>query len=199
MTNANNEVVNVDRRTRKTKKAIKNAFIDLVSKNDISQITVKELADLADINRKTFYTYYNDVYAVSDAVADEMVENFISVINEYDIMKFMANPYELFKQITKFINEDIDYYGKFFSSNISDIILDKVKQSIRGILFPLLKEKVSVDSTLVDYTIEYSLGGMIAALRKWLNSDKKLTLEELSKQLSLIIANGLNPVYISSI
>lgn len=45
--------VRMDRRCLKTQKAIKNALVELMSEKDISQITVKELAQRADINRKT--------------------------------------------------------------------------------------------------------------------------------------------------
>ena len=47
-----------DRRVLRTKKNIRQAFLHLLSEKSLSQITVKELSDLADINRKTFYMYY---------------------------------------------------------------------------------------------------------------------------------------------
>ena len=45
----------MDRRTRKTKEILTHIFIDLLKKHPIEKITVKELCDLADINRSTFY------------------------------------------------------------------------------------------------------------------------------------------------
>ena len=56
--------VRMDRRCLKTQKAIKNALVELMSEKDISQITIKELAQRADINRKTFYTHYTRIYDV---------------------------------------------------------------------------------------------------------------------------------------
>lgn len=44
-----------DRRVARTKKAIKNAFAELMSEKEISEITVKDIAETADVNRKTFY------------------------------------------------------------------------------------------------------------------------------------------------
>lgn len=52
----------VDRRTRKTRKALIEALTKLMSEKKINKITVKELTDLADVNRSTFYLYYNDIY-----------------------------------------------------------------------------------------------------------------------------------------
>ena len=53
-----------DRRVARTKKAIKNAFAELMAEKEFSEITVKNIAETADINRKTFYNYYNSVYDV---------------------------------------------------------------------------------------------------------------------------------------
>ena len=51
----------LDRRKVKTQKAVREAFIALASEKSINQITVKEIADLANISRKTFYLNYIDL------------------------------------------------------------------------------------------------------------------------------------------
>lgn len=43
-----------DRRVRKSQAAIRHAFIDLLHKYDLEQITVQQISDLADVNRSTF-------------------------------------------------------------------------------------------------------------------------------------------------
>lgn len=48
----------MDRRQRKTREAIFNAFITLLSKKDYGQITVGEIIDQADIGRATFYSHF---------------------------------------------------------------------------------------------------------------------------------------------
>ena len=48
----------MDRRQRRTREAIFNAFTQLLSHKDFSQITVGEIIDLADIGRATFYSHF---------------------------------------------------------------------------------------------------------------------------------------------
>ncbi|MBQ6456167.1 MAG: TetR family transcriptional regulator [Mogibacterium sp.] len=55
-----------DRRTAKTQKAITNAFTALLAKKELDKITVREIAEIADINRATFYKHYLDVYDLYD-------------------------------------------------------------------------------------------------------------------------------------
>ena len=53
----------MDLRVEKTEKAIKNAFIELRSQKPLEKITVKELCAEARINKSTFYSHYQDIYA----------------------------------------------------------------------------------------------------------------------------------------
>ena len=48
----------MDRRQRKTREAIFNAFTELLSKKDFNQITVGEIIERADIGRATFYSHF---------------------------------------------------------------------------------------------------------------------------------------------
>ena len=50
-----------DRRTRRTKKLLTDAFLELLSSKKLNEITIKELCDKADINRGTFYLHYQDM------------------------------------------------------------------------------------------------------------------------------------------
>ena len=56
----------MDLRNQRTKKNIRNAFIELRSKKPLEKITVKELSELAFINKATFYRHYEDIYALSN-------------------------------------------------------------------------------------------------------------------------------------
>ena len=47
-----------DRRVRRTKKLLIQALTELMQQKPVKEITVKELTDLADMNRGTFYLYY---------------------------------------------------------------------------------------------------------------------------------------------
>lgn len=64
-----------DRRVKYTKMVLKESFLNLLEKKDISRITVKEICEDADINRATFYTHYTDVYDLQKKIEDEFLDN----------------------------------------------------------------------------------------------------------------------------
>ena len=64
-----------DRRVKYTKTALREALVTLMQDRHISQITVKALCDLADVNRSTFYAHYTDPYDLLGQVEAEVLEN----------------------------------------------------------------------------------------------------------------------------
>ena len=52
----------MDLRIIKTKRSIRNALFQLLSQKPLEQITVRELAQQAEINKGTFYLHYHDIY-----------------------------------------------------------------------------------------------------------------------------------------
>ena len=49
-----------DKRSIKSRNALKAAFKEMVLTQDMSRIVIKELAEKADVNRKTFSLHYAD-------------------------------------------------------------------------------------------------------------------------------------------
>ena len=64
----------VDRRVRKTKRQLRLALMKLMSEKSVKDISVRELAAIADINRGTFYIHYKDVYDLLSSLEDELAD-----------------------------------------------------------------------------------------------------------------------------
>lgn len=64
----------IDRRIIKSQKAIKNAFLALMAEKGFDAITIQEISDRADVNRRTFYLHYLDKYDLLDKLTDEHIE-----------------------------------------------------------------------------------------------------------------------------
>ena len=89
----------MDKRIEKTKHAIKSAFMELRAKKSLEKIKVKELCELAYINKSTFYSHYEDIHALSDALEYEMVLAIISSIPK-DLDYNFTNPELFTREVT---------------------------------------------------------------------------------------------------
>lgn len=78
----NQEVNKNDRRTRYTRKTIKEAFLDELSKKKFGKITVTAICQICEINRGTFYLHYFDLDDVLDDVLCDAFANTSEVFDQ---------------------------------------------------------------------------------------------------------------------
>lgn len=71
-----------DARIRYTKFAIRNAFLELLKKYPIEKVTVAEICRIAELNRATFYRYYDNQYDLLSNLENEMFEEIKSSLFE---------------------------------------------------------------------------------------------------------------------
>ena len=62
-----------DRRIIKTKRSLKTRLIDMLAKEDFEHISITELCRRAEVSRITFYSHYNDKYALLDDIFEDML------------------------------------------------------------------------------------------------------------------------------
>ncbi|MBF7094340.1 TetR/AcrR family transcriptional regulator [Streptococcus sp. HF-1907] len=77
-------MANSDRRVLRTKRHIREAFVQLLEEKSLTDITVTQLADLADIDRKTFYAHYQNVTDVYLELSKEVAEQLREVLIDVD-------------------------------------------------------------------------------------------------------------------
>ena len=66
-----------ERRYRRTEALILNGLTTLLQQKSIKEITVRELADLVDINRSTFYLHYTDIYDLLEKTEQRLLQQLL--------------------------------------------------------------------------------------------------------------------------
>ena len=77
-----------DARVRYTRRVLKEALLSLLEKKPVNKITVKEVCELAQLNRATFYAHYSDCFALLESIEDELVEAFgrsLELVKSFDV------------------------------------------------------------------------------------------------------------------
>jgi AcrR family transcriptional regulator len=72
----------MDLRTERTLQWIEQAFIDGVLKEGFDKVTVSQIATAANISRKTFYAHYLDKYDLAEKLADILLTQYATSLNE---------------------------------------------------------------------------------------------------------------------
>lgn len=183
-----------DRRILKTKKAIYEALVELMQKKKLNSITVTELAAAANINRKTFYTYYSTVNDVLDEVINELISSL------KDLMYAMSEDYNMLSPQTLFaflntIMSDVDIVRALFTSDNGNMLFNKLQKALQE---TLLKELIDSDIKMNIPPEQYPLissfvaGGLIYVYYEWITNPNGTSLDEMARTLTTLIISGVH-------
>lgn len=145
----------MDIRIKKTQTAIKNAFMELRSKKALEKISVKELCELACINKSTFYAHYEDIYALSDTLELEVVTAILKCIPT-DTDYSSDNPDEFTKELCLAFISYIDIINILFTGKQQGHLCILLEKAIKAAIFkkyPDYKDNVEYN-ILLSYCIQ---------------------------------------------
>lgn len=182
-TSSENSGVIMDKRIEKTRRGIFNAFIELRAKKPLERISVKEICELANINKSTFYAHYLDIYDLSDKIESEITAQ---IINGIDVDDLMREPSSLPKQLAVLYTSRQPLILTIFSGSRTQELPKKILSAIISQLNDKHPELTNDDRLKIMLT--YSVfGGYYAFNENRTCSDELVieTLGELSEKLNL--------------
>lgn len=169
-----------------TRKRIKDAFVSLLMKKPIDQITVTEVALLADIDRKTFYIYYEtirDVYMEIERGIVDALKELLSENGCNDWRDFLIG-------LTQLMEKDIEFYTVIArSSDLNFLVSDCTE-----ILTSMLKDRLlkdDEDAQKQDILIKYAASGIIGVYSDWLRAEERVSLDTLISVLGSAMNRSL--------
>lgn len=167
------------RNSVRTKKLIRAAFAELIGeKKRISNISVSELAERADIAKSTFYNHYDDVYAIADEMMREITAGLNIIIDAME--SDQNNDYRSYvKSIFAFIKENEFIYRNLAESPDAVFFIGKIKQVITKRVFsnvssPYLSKNKNERQVQINFLTHACVDTMVDYFR----GDIKLSFDE---------------------
>lgn len=174
----------MDKRTKKTEDIIEKVFIDLLKNKKVEEITITELTKLADLNRRTFYIHYTDIYDLQEKVEKHELEKFSS-ITTFDEENIEASEY--FEKIINYTFKNINTLGVLCRNPNSNLMRNLLELTIgKGKEVLPFKKDVDIDAVL-SFACWGSIGYLHTLIRNKNNSDESV------RELSELIKNTLKP------
>ena len=65
--------IKIDKRSQRTREALKKTLAQMMIKQNINDITIKNLVVLANINRSTFYLHYTDIFDLLQEMENDII------------------------------------------------------------------------------------------------------------------------------
>lgn len=177
----------MDLRVEKTENAIKNAFLELRSRKALEKITVKELCEKARINKSTFYAHYQDIYALSDVLEEEVVKNITDSIPGFHSMSW--NLAEFTRELTCAFTSQSTLINMLFSGNQRSHLSARIEESLKEGTFAEYPELR--DSVRWNVILSYCIQGAYWAFEENRGNGEEETLAVIGE-----ISELLQPLYL---
>lgn len=93
----------MDLRVKKTRRAIRSAFYSLLLEKPFEKITVKDVAERAEINKTTFYSHYDTIYDLADQLEKEAVESVVERMDDAQLL--LTDPRRFVQELAQLLSE----------------------------------------------------------------------------------------------
>jgi AcrR family transcriptional regulator len=180
----------------RSKRLIRQAFVELLQEKDLEKITVTDIITRADLNRGTFYAHYQDVRAVIEQIENEIIAKMLEFLGEFRHKSFFQNPLPLLLKVSRYLEEDFGFYRILINSKGAVPFLEKLK----GIFVEYMKTDSDIPESVKqssDFTvsINFFAGGVINLYQVWFRGETDYSLNEIALVVSKIIKNTSSSLF----
>ena len=174
-----------NRRVRMTKKLIKDAYLELLESIPSEKISVTDVCKVADVNRSTFYMYYEDTIALRHDIEND-------VMDQIPVLSDMPSEITTDKQFVDILERFFSYIEEN-SRMFRILILQSDNRAFNRRLIDAVLEKYRILSRansdrLAKYEYVFIVSGVIGLLGAWIEEDFPVSAKKFSE---LVLKMGL--------
>ena len=175
-----------DRRVRRSKRLLKQAFAALMLEKEFREITVKDITERADLNRGTFYLHYNDTVDLLGKMEQDVLNDLQDLFDEWrknvperdELQKIDVNGF--FSPLFDYIEANHSLCACLLQNRAAADFMQKLQALIRenGIAF-MRSQGVTEGQVSLDYFFSYIAYGTIGTLLYWFQTGQSISREAL--------------------
>lgn len=179
----------MDRRVKYTKKILKETLLNFLEEKDISEISITEICREADINRGTFYRYYDDIYDLLKGIEQEFIDEIknsdsIEKMQDETIYTFTKNILNIFENNKKLVkilfNTDRNIY---FIDEVLEIAYEKCINHWGEL-------SNNKDNKELENAVIFIFNGALGVINYWVKNNFDTSSDELAKYIENCCING---------
>ncbi|MBR3629834.1 MAG: TetR/AcrR family transcriptional regulator [Oscillospiraceae bacterium] len=171
----------MDRRTQKTRQAIRNAYAALLLDHHASRITVTALAREANIDRKTFYLHYD---TIEDVVRDYHAQILLKMMDYLEAAGFFENRPDIscfFTACNRLIGEEMAFFQYTAQYGEDAVQWQEDTAELVRMIAERYEESVTVRPEVLEVYIRLLIAGSKEIYSDWLRGRLKFDIEELGR------------------
>ena len=199
-----------DRRVQRTRRALRNALLELIKEKEYDAISVEEITQRANLGRATFYLHYKDK-------EDLLVDEFNEIVNErartISDIPFSAwlpaldpdnvaenKPAIPLLMAFQHVNNHADLYRILLKSEKSDRTLERIRKIISQAISEFMQKKLENDpipilfEVPIDLLAAYFSGALLSCVDWWFEQELSYTPEEMTRMFQRLFFPGARKI-----
>lgn len=181
-----------DRRIKYTKTVLRDSLITLLQNKPIEKISVKELCELADVNRSTFYAHYADPYDLLKQIELDMINDLSVYLSDIDEPGVEPESLEQLISIFEYIIENAEICKVLLGEHGETEFIKDIFMVVQRRMLKAWGEKTKVDAETLESLLIFTVYGCIGLIRQWLKDGLNKSAEEMSELITSFIYRGLS-------
>lgn len=183
----------IDRRIIRTKQQIRQALIELLSEKGENNISVRELAQRANINRGTFYIHYKDTHDLVEQLVDEAVKKLLGVCKRHPPAQTPRESYPFLTDLFETLQSDPQLFSILLGTTGSHAYSERICVTIQeNFLDDLLSVFYSADPKQRQVASGFIVSGCLHEALNWLEHGMKESPDEMAYLTGRVIMHGID-------
>lgn len=180
-----------DMRVIRSRTLMENALLYILEKEGIKGLTVKNLCEIAGINRGTFYLHYKDIFHLIEETA--FIQGLLSVFEPISLQELMQHPdhqgaYPPITKAFQYLHKHASFFKALFHSGAPAELRERLQYLVGTRLYENLKPDQTYNESLFsDYVIAYLGNAQFGIIQHWFKTDRAIPPEDIAKILTLYI------------
>ncbi|MBQ8896232.1 MAG: TetR/AcrR family transcriptional regulator [Clostridia bacterium] len=177
----------MDRRQRKTRDAIFNAFSRLLSKKNYNQISVQEIIDEANVGRTTFYAHFETkdflLKSLCEELFDHIIDTAMGMPHSHSRLTCGLEADSVFLHLLRHLQENDLNILALLSSENNEIFLRYFKSNLKKLIVSQYAEKGRLKKSNLpeDYLVNHISSSFVEAVSWWITRKMKETPEQITE------------------
>lgn len=180
-----------DRRVRKTRAQLRGALAQLMEEKSIQEITVKELCEVCDLNRGTFYLHYTDVYDLLHSVERELQSGFEAVLAGFSLERLAVEPGLAMREIFEYLAANADMCRVLLCRGGDMAFVEGVEAVVKEHILGQWRKVFEGRDEAYEYVFAFVAGGCIGILQRWLENGMPQPPGEIARLTENIVSRGI--------
>jgi AcrR family transcriptional regulator len=180
-----------DRRSRRSKRLLKQGLAELMLEKPFQEISVRDITDRMDLNRGTFYLHYADTYDLLQKLQQDTLDNVQAMIDEHSAEASRETLRPVFEPILNYIVENKDVCYALFAGGTASSFVDQVHRLIYKNGVSIIQKQFSIQSDeTLDYLLSFVTYGLIGLIKEWFDTDMSLDKQEILRMTDHLVGGA---------